>query len=177
MIRRPPRSTLFPYTTLFRSRARRDAGASGPARAARGNGRRARPALQHVAGGGVLPSPGERNRADSRVRRRGGRSRGGAALGGARSRRVVAAARGGRAVLLAPGAQSTGRRFVNPLVRGRGLAGRRVARILAGGALDEWRGGGRLEVTARRAGEHVNPFRSEERRVGKECRSRWSPYH
>ena len=23
----------------------------------------------------------------------------------------------------------------------------------------------------------VNPFRSEERRVGKECRSRWSPYH
>ena len=22
-----------------------------------------------------------------------------------------------------------------------------------------------------------NPFRSEERRVGKECRSRWSPYH
>ena len=23
----------------------------------------------------------------------------------------------------------------------------------------------------------VEPFRSEERRVGKECRSRWSPYH
>ena len=23
----------------------------------------------------------------------------------------------------------------------------------------------------------VNYFRSEERRVGKECRSRWSPYH
>src|SRR5258708_37587974 len=23
----------------------------------------------------------------------------------------------------------------------------------------------------------VNPARSEERRVGKECRSRWSPYH
>ena len=23
----------------------------------------------------------------------------------------------------------------------------------------------------------VVPFRSEERRVGKECRSRWSPYH
>src|SRR5688572_31862913 len=27
MIRRPPRSTLFPYTTLFRSAARLDAGA------------------------------------------------------------------------------------------------------------------------------------------------------
>src|SRR2546430_11056747 len=26
MIRRPPRSTLFPYTTLFRSRARRESG-------------------------------------------------------------------------------------------------------------------------------------------------------
>ena len=23
----------------------------------------------------------------------------------------------------------------------------------------------------------INPARSEERRVGKECRSRWSPYH
>src|SRR3712207_9079785 len=32
MIRRPPRSTLFPYTTLFRSRpgARRRVGGSGP---------------------------------------------------------------------------------------------------------------------------------------------------
>src|SRR5258707_10879086 len=28
MIRRPPRSTLFPYTTLFRSRSRYGAGAS-----------------------------------------------------------------------------------------------------------------------------------------------------
>src|SRR2546430_15391715 len=33
MIRRPPRSTLFPYTTLFRSRLRRDA-ADLPAEAA-----------------------------------------------------------------------------------------------------------------------------------------------
>ena len=24
---------------------------------------------------------------------------------------------------------------------------------------------------------HTVPYRSEERRVGKECRSRWSPYH
>ena len=27
------------------------------------------------------------------------------------------------------------------------------------------------------AEEEVKPIRSEERRVGKECRSRWSPYH
>src|SRR6266404_1610626 len=31
MIRRPPRSTLFPYTTLFRSRTARRAGRDGPA--------------------------------------------------------------------------------------------------------------------------------------------------
>ena len=29
----------------------------------------------------------------------------------------------------------------------------------------------------KRAGMIVHPGRSEERRVGKECRSRWSPYH
>ena len=28
-----------------------------------------------------------------------------------------------------------------------------------------------------RAGVHSGDSRSEERRVGKECRSRWSPYH
>src|SRR3712207_7043652 len=41
MIRRPPRSTLFPYTTLFRSHAgERRTAATGPARArgARGGG-------------------------------------------------------------------------------------------------------------------------------------------
>src|SRR6516162_9809193 len=33
MIRRPPRSTLFPYTTLFRSRRSHDDGGAGPDRA------------------------------------------------------------------------------------------------------------------------------------------------
>ena len=28
-----------------------------------------------------------------------------------------------------------------------------------------------------KAGKDVGEIRSEERRVGKECRSRWSPYH
>src|SRR3712207_7393734 len=56
MIRRPPRSTLFPYTTLFRSRGEGDADRRDPAsarrpralglgddaRAARGRGRRPR---------------------------------------------------------------------------------------------------------------------------------------
>src|SRR3712207_8365297 len=45
MIRRPPRSTLFPYTTLFRSGARRAAGDGG--RGGRRGGR-ARPARRPV---------------------------------------------------------------------------------------------------------------------------------
>src|SRR4051812_49819073 len=38
MIRRPPRSTLFPYTTLFRSLARRDVLFEKPGPAAQGSG-------------------------------------------------------------------------------------------------------------------------------------------
>src|SRR5207247_9758970 len=66
-----------------------------------------------------------------RVRRLGRRENGGAGLGRARWGRVARARRGRPAVLLAPGAQSTGRRFVNTGVGGRGLAGRRVAGMLA----------------------------------------------
>src|SRR2546429_3585951 len=45
MIRRPPRSTLFPYTTLFRSRHRR--GASLPSRARRPDDAHGRRAVRH----------------------------------------------------------------------------------------------------------------------------------
>src|SRR2546429_7009267 len=53
MIRRPPRSTLFPYTTLFRSRCSRPTrrGESAPRRAgrhARGTGRRAARSEEHT---------------------------------------------------------------------------------------------------------------------------------
>src|SRR5256885_7262812 len=34
-----------------------------------------------------------------------------------------------------------------------------------------------LELTRRRSLHGIDVIRSEERRVGKECRSRWSPYH
>src|SRR2546422_5794005 len=54
MIRRPPRSTLFPYTTLFRSRqgaTRLDLGARGTAlRDRRARGRGEDPALTRVRG-------------------------------------------------------------------------------------------------------------------------------
>src|SRR3712207_8032018 len=42
MIRRPPRSTLFPYTTLFRSHSRSERGGRGRARRARRRRARAR---------------------------------------------------------------------------------------------------------------------------------------
>src|SRR3712207_8598745 len=65
MIRRPPRSTLFPYTTLFRSRPRLDRRADGrPARARPLDQRRAE--LHHLPPGEVveqlhplLPAGGE----------------------------------------------------------------------------------------------------------------------
>src|SRR2546430_14930555 len=97
MIRRPPRSTLFPYTTLFRSHRRR------------------------TLGGICLPL--------------------------ARRARVVTAHRW--------------RWLWWPI----GLVG--VALALKFFAGFPWR----VTVTALLAA------RSEERRVGKECRSRWSPYH
>src|SRR2546425_189379 len=37
--------------------------------------------------------------------------------------------------------------------------------------------GSSIAFTARYCGKSVLCARSEERRVGKECRSRWSPYH
>src|SRR3712207_6906752 len=67
MIRRPPRSTLFPYTTLFRSDRRRESRSRRPRRAPaahgrslRGRGERARPRARHarrgeLQGGGHTP--------------------------------------------------------------------------------------------------------------------------
>src|SRR6266516_8226381 len=73
MIRRPPRSTLFPYTTLFRSRPRRapvrrrtrqpgrlDSGLRAGVRVA--VRRRKTPAARDVAGGGVARGRRDRGR-------------------------------------------------------------------------------------------------------------------
>src|SRR3712207_7500511 len=49
MIRRPPRSTLFPYTTLFRSRERQQRARAAADRAAADAGARRRSALRPVA--------------------------------------------------------------------------------------------------------------------------------
>src|SRR2546427_11584572 len=106
MIRRPPRSTLFPYTTLFRSRLRR-----------------------------LRPRPRGRRSAVRTL---------------ARARFVRVSARKARLVLDQ-------------------IRGKSVGEALA-----------TLQYTPRAAArivEKVLRSRSEERRVGKECRSRWSPYH
>ena len=36
---------------------------------------------------------------------------------------------------------------------------------------------GKQRAYLRKMAHQLEPIRSEERRVGKECRSRWSPYH
>src|SRR3712207_8357881 len=56
MIRRPPRSTLFPYTTLFRSLRRGDAGSRGE-RALRGGGLERRCLLAHAGSAGRRDKP------------------------------------------------------------------------------------------------------------------------
>src|SRR2546427_6432857 len=43
-----------------------------------------------------------------------------------------------------------------------------------GAGMPEW---GMLPIPTRLLKQGVKDMRSEERRVGKECRSRWSPYH
>src|SRR2546426_9493719 len=111
MIRRPPRSTLFPYTTLFRS-------------------------LERAAV--IDPRDAPAARADRLDQDRGERQR--------HPRDCPA-----------PHA---------PVMYGR-AAGHKT-RVGAGAA--------HVEGEELRQPDY-RPDRSEERRVGKECRSRWSPYH
>src|SRR3989441_11427039 len=110
MIRRPPRSTLYPYTTLFRSRIT----------------------------GGTVYDPA--NGVDGVVR--------------------DVCIEGDQIVAEVPASA--------PRLDARGMV------VMPGG----------VDIHAHVAGSSVNHARrllpeerSEERRVGKECRSRWSPYH
>src|SRR3712207_9239206 len=121
MVRRPPRSTLFPYTTLFRSDVRGE-GARGQLLGQE---------LPHL-GADLLGGLGRR--------------------GGRQGQGTAHAVRLPTSVWLCPPG-CTGRR------RGQraGVRGPRSA-------------GGRLRGD-------VGRVRSEERRVGKECRSRWSPVY
>src|SRR2546422_10270585 len=146
MIRRPPRSTLFPYTTLFRS--------------ARG-----RPGLDRLAQAlqqqyGVRPLlVGKADRAAKLLRDLESGALAQVARGG-REVAVVAVEQGSVAML----AESTS--LTLPV---RGGSGEDTCREILRAFFGSADGQVRFLGTA--------PGRSEERRVGKECRSRWSPYH
>src|SRR5256886_4489298 len=64
----------------------------------------------------------------------------------------------------------------NPLAMAAGLAQLRELERIDGWSLLE-KLGAQFEAATRDALKDCKIDRSEERRVGKECRSRWSPYH
>src|SRR3989441_10134290 len=191
MIRRPPRSTLFPYPTLFRSGdadgaadwfRRSDAPAAGPARVrallAAGRVHDALSFADTVARGSFQGEAWAAMLDD--VRRAAGADTARATLDRMLARRTPP--RGGRArLLLADG----------DALLAAGRTADAAARYAQGAALVPDSSEGQLArvravrvraVQAQSAGDLVAVSdqlerRSEERRVGKECRSRWSPYH
>src|ERR1035437_4989547 len=56
-------------------------------------------------------------------------------------------------------------------------AGRSLFGAIGDSAPDRWGRALMMRAETRRARDSGEPPRSEERHVGKECRSRWSPYH
>src|SRR3989449_8714650 len=141
MIRRPPRSTLFPYTTLFRS-----CQAEAP---------ESRIVLEKE-GQPLLPvSPAHAPDPRARHVRR-------------EVEHIVGLAQ--RDQHLPPVRQPAGFSLLaKPLVRDLHPAEVPIQRLILRRELDRV---GRLVELLPNSGA-----RSEERRVGKECRSRWSPYH
>src|SRR3712207_9286052 len=159
MIRRPPRSTLFPYTTLFRSLVRGD-----PARQER-----------EAALLGELDHP-HLVRLHEVVRRevRGGTAEVALVLdlleGGSLAALLARRGRlrpGEVVTTVAPVAAALAHAHERGVVHGDLPPGNVVFTA-------EGRAGLPALRAARMLGEEA---RSEERRVGKECRSRWSPYH
>ena len=60
------------------------------------------------------------------------------------------------------------------------MSSKNTAEVILGGKVIKL-GGYESEEYLQKVSSYINnkitEFRSEERRVGKECRSRWSPYH
>src|SRR2546430_3875580 len=201
MIRRPPRSTLFPYTTLFRSVAkelREPEVAVAPGRDGEGA------AVSDEVGGELGNHPGGGDPADDArdlsepdIAVGADRDAAGAArdaAGVARSKDLTElgdqAAGGGdppdlvakplREPEVAVAASDDARGPAVEDARGVEWFNRepidRVDRLSRDGRHEQ----GDQHHTECRSGSHarlLRCMRSEERRVGKECRSRWSPYH
>src|SRR3712207_9085883 len=118
MIRRPPRSTLFPYTTLFRSKEPVSLG-----KGSKGDKKQTGPPQMQT----LLPSQGNHQ-------------------------------------LNAKTAQQLGVDVCKAHI-GQGVRSPKIQSTHTSPREKE------------QADENLGQRRSEERRVGKECRSRWSPYH
>src|SRR2546426_11328080 len=190
MIRRPPRSTLFPYTTLFRSVGGGDdvielgsrlVALGGPRSAAVAADRRtAVVAVDHPRG--VVRVDPQRVVIAVRAAQRGERLAAVPRLeqGGVGHVHTVHAARAGEHVREVPGALADlvvvagagpGRATVFPPERAAGVRLHQRPHALVVEGRD-----GEAHLPDDPLGEPL-VARSEERRVGKECRSRWSPYH
>src|SRR2546430_8995379 len=154
MIRRPPRSTLFPYTTLFRSVAkelREPEVAVAPGRDGEGA------AVSDEVGGELGNHPGGGDPADD------ARDLSEADIAVGADRDAAGAARDAARV-----ARSKDLTEDRDEAAGGGDPPDLVAKPLR-----------EPEVAVAASDDARGPAveRSEERRVGKECRSRWSPYH
>src|SRR3989449_6978270 len=148
MIRRPPRSTLFPYTTLFRSMA-----------------------MNNVAGSNVAVRHGLRGPfANFSTACSSSAMALGEAMRSIMAGRADAIVAGGAEALLTPGTLAAWQALrtlapadaADPAASCKPFDKRRAGLVLGEGAA---------------AFVLEEESRSEERRVGKECRSRWSPYH
>src|SRR3712207_8866225 len=156
MIRRPPRSTLFPYTTLFRSDSKRGARLAG--------------SLDRL--DELLDRPAQRIGLSATVRP---------------IEEVATYLTGGRPVeIVAPPAEKQWDLSVVVPVEDMSSLGQPTGELEGSAAGNQPRSSiwPAVEervldlVQAHRSTiVFANSRRSEERRVGKECRSRWSPYH
>src|SRR3712207_7922469 len=200
MIRRPPRSTLFPYTTLFRSRGARAAAlrAAEPEADAAGQGRADHQADRHRGPGGH-GDPARRAGAPGAARHRAGRVAGRpqeAQPAGVLMSTQHKSLYRDEGIVLRTQKLGEADRIVTVLTRRHG----KVRAVAKGVRRTKSKFGSRLEpfshvdlqlYTGRNLdivsqAESIRSYgndvvddypRSEERRVGKECRSRWSPYH
>src|SRR3989449_2062895 len=176
MIRRPPRSTLFPYTTLFRSRIRQPY----------------KRASRHFRPEGTIVDVGKGVRI-------GGNevivAAGPCSVESAEQIQTVAeiVKRAGAKILRAGAFKPRTSPYTFQGLGEKGLQFLRVAadkynlvvvsEVMDGSQISMMlRYAGILQVGARNMQNYhllraLGEVRSEERRVGKECRSRWSPYH
>src|SRR3712207_212658 len=159
MIRRPPRSTLFPYTTLFRSGDNFRTPGQLAGHLARDEFRLYELIWQRTIASQMADAVGQ-----TVSIRLAGRSVADEAVEFTASGRTITFPGFLRAYVESRDEGATGNGDDEP---GTDDAERRLPRLERGQ---------RLDTDSLEAKGHTTT-RSEERRVGKECRSRWSPYH